>query len=80
VRPFGVVEAPPVFDQHLGFPQRVEDLAVQALVPQLAVEALIVAVFPRGPRGDEQGSDPQPVEPGPDGERDLSPAISSRFE
>ncbi len=48
-----VVPAPPL--QHdLGFAQRVEDLAVQQLVPQLAVEALVVAVLPGTARLDEE--------------------------
>ena len=66
MRPFGVVKASPLFDQHLGFTQCVEDLAVQALVPELAVEALVVAVLPGRAWGDEQGANVQPVEPGPD--------------
>jgi hypothetical protein len=35
----------PLLDQHLGFPDRVEHLAVQQLVAQLAVEAFHVAVL-----------------------------------
>ena len=42
----GVVVAPPLFDQDLGFAQRVEDLTVQQLVPEPCVEALAVAVLP----------------------------------
>lgn len=36
----------PVFEQHLGLLQRVKDLAVQELVPELAVVALVEAVLP----------------------------------
>jgi len=39
------VHAPPL-DDDLSFLQRVGDLAVQTLVPQLAVERFAVAVFP----------------------------------
>ena len=38
VWPFLVVMLPPLFDQNLGLLQRIEDLAVEQLVSQLAVE------------------------------------------
>lgn len=41
-----VVVLSPTFDEDGGFPQRVEDLPVQELVPELAVEAFVVAVLP----------------------------------
>ena len=41
-----VVVAPPVFNQHLSFCQRVEDLAVEQFIPHLAIEALDVAILP----------------------------------
>ena len=44
--PDRIVVAPPLLDQHFGLLQRVEDLAVEQLVPELAVEALVVAVLP----------------------------------
>ena len=44
VRSHGVVMPPPLFDQDRFFPQRVEDLAIQQLIPELAVEAFIVSV------------------------------------
>jgi hypothetical protein len=43
---------PPGLDQDLGFGQAEEDLAIEQFVPQLAVEALAVAVFPRAARLD----------------------------
>ena len=46
MRSEGVVVVPPTLDQNLGFLQSEEDLAVQALIPELAVEALVVAIFP----------------------------------
>ena len=49
----GIVLAPPVLDQHGRLRQRVEDLPVQQLVPELAVEALVVAVLPRAARLDK---------------------------
>ena len=54
MRPDGVVVLPPAFDQHLGFVQRGEDLAVEKLVTQLAVEALVVAILLGASRFDEQ--------------------------
>ena len=44
----GIVLAPPLLDQHGRLRQRVEDLPVQQLVPELAVEALVVAPFSHG--------------------------------
>lgn len=44
---------PPPVDQDPGLGQRVEDLPVKQLVPQLAIEALAVAVLPRWARLDE---------------------------
>jgi hypothetical protein len=61
--PDPVVLAAPPLDQHLRLQQRVEDFAVQKLVPQLAVEALDVAVLPRAPRPDKQRADSEPPEP-----------------
>ena len=47
----GIVLAPPLLNQHGRLRQRVEDLPVQQLVPELAVEALVVAVLPRAAAG-----------------------------
>jgi hypothetical protein len=44
--------APPSLDQHLGFGEAVEDLAVEQLVAERPVEALIVAILPRRSRCD----------------------------
>ncbi len=61
-----VVVPPPSFDQHLGFLQRVEDLAIEQLVPQLSIEALVVAVLPRTAGLDVEGLYVDPAEPIPD--------------
>ena len=57
--PGRVVVASPLFDDHLGLLQAVEDLAVEQLVPEARVEALDVAVLPGRARLDERslGSD-----------------------
>jgi len=47
-----VVVTPPGLDQDLGLDQAEEDLAVEQLIAQLAVEAFAVAVFPRAARLD----------------------------
>ena len=47
VRPDGVVVDAPLLDDHLCFSQRVEDLSVQQLIAQLAVEGFAVAILPR---------------------------------
>ena len=41
-----IVVTPPALDDDLGFPQRVEDLAVEQLVAQSRIEALDEAVLP----------------------------------
>ena len=41
-----IVQPPPLLDEDDGLGECVEDLPVQELVPQLAVEALVVAVLP----------------------------------
>jgi len=46
VRPGGVVVDAPPFSQQLPLLQRVNDLPVQELVPQLGVEALAIALLP----------------------------------
>jgi hypothetical protein len=46
MRPAGVVINPPLFDDDLSFAQRIENFAVQALIPQLTVETFAVAIFP----------------------------------
>ena len=38
VRPELVVVPPPAFNEHFGLLQRVEDLSIQQLIPELAVE------------------------------------------
>jgi hypothetical protein len=47
VRAHGVEVDTPCLDQDLGLGQAEEDLAVERLVAQLAVEALAVTVLPR---------------------------------
>ncbi len=54
MRPHRVVVNPPTIDQDLGFTQRVEDLAVEQLVSEFAVEALDVPVLPWTPGLDVQ--------------------------
>jgi len=47
VRADRVVVLPPHFHDHLRFFQRIEDLPVQAFIPQLSVKRFAVAVLPR---------------------------------
>jgi len=42
----GVVLCAPLFDDDLGFTQRIEDFAVQTFIAQLAVETFAVAILP----------------------------------
>ena len=41
-----VVVIPPSFDNNLGFPQRVEDFAIQQLFAHSPIEALAISVLP----------------------------------
>ena len=61
----GIVLAPPLLDQHGRLRQRVEDLPVQQLIPELAVEALVVAVLPRAARLDKERLDAHAPQPPP---------------
>ena len=78
VRSLGIIVAPPFFDDDLGFAQRVEDLAVQQLVAEPAVEALTIAVLPGAARFDKCGLGAHGIDPFPDGLGDeLGPIIRS---
>src|ERR671917_624757 len=55
MRAYGIVVAPPVFDHDLRLLERVEDLAFQQFILELAVEALAVPVLPRAAGFDVQG-------------------------
>ena len=46
MRPDGIVVAAPAFDDDLRLAERVEDLAIEKLVPQAGIEALDEAVLP----------------------------------
>ncbi len=46
MRSFGIVEESPLLDQHLGLPQSVEDFSVQTLIPEFALKAFAIIVFP----------------------------------
>jgi len=52
MRPDLVVFLPPTLDQNLGLFQGVENLPIQQLIPQLPVEAFVVAILPRAARFD----------------------------
>ena len=59
VRPPGVVVLSPPFDEDLGLPECVEDLAIQKLIPQLHVNGDAVPILPVASGLDAQG--PLPV-------------------
>ena len=66
VRSHGVVMPPPLFDQYLGLPERVEYLAIQQLISELTVEALVVSVLPGTAGFDVQGLNTDTRQPLPD--------------
>ena len=47
MRSLCIVMDAPLFDDRFGFREAVEDLAIEAFIPELAVEGLAVAVLPR---------------------------------
>ena len=55
MRPYGVVVTPPGFDHDFGLLQCIEDLAVEQLIAQFAVETFAIAVLPRAARFDVSG-------------------------
>jgi len=65
VRPLRIIVYPPAFQKHPGLSQGIEDLPVQQLVPQLAVERLNVAVLPGTTRFDEQSLNSESLQPLP---------------
>lgn len=69
VRALGVVELPPLLDQHPRFSEIAEPLPIQALVSELAVEALHKAVLPRTPRCNEDRTDALIAQPAHDRSR-----------
>ncbi len=52
MRPNGIVVTAPTLDYDLGFPQRVEDLAIEQFIAQAGIEALDVTVLSRAARFD----------------------------
>ena len=60
MRPTGVVEAPPAFDDDASLSERVEDLTIEQFVTEAGIEALDVSILPRASRLDVCG-------PGTDG-------------
>src|SRR5690349_70480 len=46
VWPYGIVVSAPAFDHDLGFPQAVEDLAIQQFVAQARVERFHIPILP----------------------------------
>jgi len=71
-----VVVRPPLLNQHLGFEERVEYLHVEQLVPQLAVEALDIAVLPRAARLDKGRLGTHAADPALHGHRhELRPVV-----
>ena len=76
----GIVQPPPLLDEYNCLGQCVEDLAVQELVPQLAVEAFVVAVLPGTAWLDEQRLNANPGQPPPhELGRELWPVVRTQM-
>jgi hypothetical protein len=75
VRAHGVVVAAPSLDHDLGLGARAELLERQALVAQLAVEALVAAVLPGLTTVDQRGGDAALRDPLEDGAADELRAL-----
>lgn len=63
MRSYGVVRSTPPFDAGLSLLQRIEDFAIEQIIPHLAIEALDVTVLPGAARLDKQRPDRQPAQP-----------------
>ena len=50
VRSDGVVVSPPLLDDDLSLPERVEDLAIEKFIPEAGIEAFAVSILPGGTR------------------------------
>ena len=61
MRPDRVVVLAPAIDEDGCFSKCVEDFAVEELISELSIEALIVAVLPRTPRLDVEGLHTDPA-------------------
>ena len=72
---FGVVEVPPFFDNNLGFPQRVENFAVQQLVAHSPVGTFAISVLPGRPRLNVSRLGSHGFDPVPDGLSDKLRAV-----
>ena len=59
----GIVQAPPLLDEYHGLGQCVEDLTVQELIPELAVEDLVIALLPWTSRLDVERLHTEPSQP-----------------
>ena len=66
---------PPRFDEDLRFSEAVEDLAVEQLIAQAAVERFTIAILPRAARCDVKGLDADLCQPVLDGGSDELGAI-----
>ena len=49
MRPSRVVASAPLLDDHLGFPEAVEDLAIEAFIAEYAIEGRAGAIRPSRP-------------------------------
>ena len=60
----------PLFDQYPGLLQRAENLPVEQLVPELAIEAFIVSILPWAAWFDKERLHADPLKPFPQGHGD----------
>src|SRR3546814_7887484 len=76
--PYTTLFRSPCLDQHPGLGKAVEDFAVEQLVPQGAVEALVIPVLPWRARRDVERLHADLPEPGPDsGRAELAAVVRS---
>jgi hypothetical protein len=55
----------PLFNQNLGLPKRIEDLAIDQLIPEFAVERFVLAILTRAAWFNEQRLGPETLHPAP---------------
>jgi hypothetical protein len=84
VRSDGVVVSPPLLDDDLSLPERLEDLAIEKFIPEAGIEAFAVSTLPGRARfddlrrcGESALRDPAPSARVPNGARSRKPPCQS---
>ena len=66
MRPFRIVDHPPLLNQQLCFPKRIKQFSVQQFIPELTIKGLTVLILSGTARGDVDRFSAQAAEPAPE--------------